>query len=140
MAPFFGQDVTNGVRIVSVPVIQNPDFYEELKAQGVPTPLDFTVMCGITFQDTILISHSHPVDRDSWPHLLFHELVHVVQYALLGVGEFVRQYVLGWVSNGFSYEAIPLERHAYALDQRFASNPSEHFQVRLEVARWLGVA
>ena len=47
MAPFFGQNVTNGVRIVSVPIIQNPDFYEELKAQGVPTPLDFTVMSGI---------------------------------------------------------------------------------------------
>jgi hypothetical protein len=30
-------------------------------------------------------------------------LVHVVQYDLLGVDEFMDQYVTGWAQNGFDY-------------------------------------
>ena len=50
--------------------------------------------------------------------VLFHELVHVVQFRLLGVREFSRQYVEGFLKSG-SYEGIPLEVCAYELEARF---------------------
>ena len=68
--------------------------------------------------------------------LLFHELVHVVQYRLLdGIGPFARSYVQGFVSTG-SYEEIPLERCAYHLESRFERGEAP-FNVEAEVARWM---
>ncbi len=83
--PFFGADVIHTARIADVPVIPNPDFYETLAAQGIQMPLDFTQMSGVTFADTILISSARPAPSGGWLRLLFHELVHVVQYQLLGM-------------------------------------------------------
>ncbi len=137
LTPFFGSEVTASVRLVTVPVIPNPDFYQVLAQQGISMPLDFTQMSGITFEDTVLISEAHPVGTSDWLPLLFHELVHVVQYSLLGIDEFVRRYVNGWAENGFRYDLIPLECDAYELDSRFRSNPTATFSVRAEVMRQL---
>jgi len=63
--------------------------------------------------DTV-VSHEPFNDR-----LLFHELVHVVQYEKLGLEGFAAKYVRGFL-NGGSYEGIPLEMNAYELDARFA--------------------
>jgi hypothetical protein len=91
-------------------------------------------MSAITFVDTILLSTRHPVPAADQMPLLFHELVHVEQYAELGVEEFVRRYVRGWVSNGLRYSAIPLERQAYELESRFRSG-APTFSVSEEVKR-----
>ncbi len=139
LAPFFGLDTVDRARITAVSVIPNPDFYEVLAGQGVSIPLDFTLMSGITFLDTLLISEALPVAPTEWLRLLFHELVHMVQYQVLGVEEFIRRYVNGWARNGFRYETIPLEQNAYALDARFASSPSAVFSVQAEVANQLRV-
>src|SRR6266576_6182962 len=68
--------------------------------------------------------------------LLFHEFVHVLQYRLLGVQEFARRYVDGWLAGkGFldrpdlRYVSIPLERQAYDLQARFAAAPDSAFSV-----------
>lgn len=139
LAPFFGPDVVHRARITDVPVISNPDFYETLATQGIPIPLDFTQMSGITLVDTILISSAHPVPSADWLPLLFHELVHVVQYQLLGAEEFIRRYVNGWARNGFRYETIPLEQDAYALEARFTSRPHAAFSVLAAVTDQLGL-
>ena len=57
------------------------------------------------------------VDVVAYPDELDHkisfpELVHVVQYRVLGLKRFARLYVIGFLKGG-SYEQIPLERQAY---------------------------
>jgi hypothetical protein len=64
--------------------------------------------------------------------LLFHELVHVEQYRQLGIPRFSELYVRGFL-NGRSYEAIPLEVNAYALERQFEENPAQQFSVAEEV-------
>jgi hypothetical protein len=75
-----------------------------------------------------------PGELDS---LIFHELVHVVQYDLLGLNKFVELFVSGWVNQGFNYAAIPLEMDAYDLQNRFEADPEAPFQVKDEVSRSL---
>jgi hypothetical protein len=87
-------------------------------------------MTAITFVDTV-VSH-----EAFTANLLFHELVHVVQYAKLGLKEFAAKYVRGFL-NGGSYEAIPLEMNAYELDARFAAAPQKAFSVVGEVQQWI---
>ena len=100
-------------------------------------PLDFTVMHGITFEDTILLSERYLVERELSPGLQFHELVHVAQYRQLGVAEFVTRYVRGWAENDYDYYAILLEQDAYELQGRYERNPKQPFSVQEEVARRL---
>ncbi len=69
------------------------------------------------------------------PGLLFHELVHVVQFRLLGVTAFARLYTRGFLAGG-SYAGIPLERCARDLEYRFDTDPSP-FDVASEVAAWI---
>jgi hypothetical protein len=64
---------------------------------------------------------------------MFHELVHAVQYEILGLDEFSRHYVRGIVEGDFDYYRIPLEVMAYDLDRRFADNPGAEFSVLDEV-------
>jgi len=86
--------------------IPNPEFYAALQTSGRQIPLDFRQMTGITFLDTIVIARSRFMDRTHWLSLLFHELVHVVQYHILGCDEFLTQYVYGWARNEFDYFTI----------------------------------
>ncbi len=69
--------------------------------------------------------------------LLFHEMVHVVQYRTLGVEEFARQYVCGFLGTR-SYSEIPLERSAFDLQSRFETDirPFDaEFEIRLHLRR-----
>ena len=113
VAPYFDQSLLRTVRISRVPSISNPHFYSFLLEQSIAIPLDFTQMAAITFVDTILMSERHSPPANEHMPLLFHELVHVVQYERLGLDEFVTRYVRGWAANGFRYSGIPLERWAY---------------------------
>ena len=140
LEPFFDGKLLDLARFKTVPGIANPGFYRELEEMGQQAPLDFTVMHGITFQDTVLLSKRY-MQSDGFPlRLFFHELVHVVQYRCLGVDEFVRRYVTGWAENGYDYFKIPLERDAYGLEERFDKNPTQPFSVEEEVVRRLGLS
>ena len=90
----------------------------------------FADMAPNTYMDTV-VSHEPFTDR-----LLFHELVHVVQYEKLGLAKFAAKYVKGFLSGG-SYEAIPLEMNAYELDARFATEQTKAFSVAAEVKSWI---
>lgn len=112
--------------------IGNPPFYGELVKMGFELGAlpDFAGMAAITFIDTV-VSNGPYDDR-----LLFHELVHVVQYERLGLSAFSAKYVTGFLAGG-TYEAIPLERNAYELDARFAKWPQDAFSVGAEVQSWI---
>lgn len=67
---------------------------------------------GITFKNTFFIARGAETEA-----LCFHELVHVIQWARLGVDRFLLAYALGLVRDG--YEGSPLEMMAYCLQHRF---------------------
>lgn len=91
----------------------------------------------MTFGDTVALAQAHaPLTSSGQLSLLFHELVHVVQYSVLGIDRFAELYVTGWASAGFVYERIPLELHAYSLEALFQS-ASSPFQVEREVMQLL---
>lgn len=70
--------------------------------------------------------------------VVFHELVHVVQYAVLGVQGFITRYVRSWFENGLDYYGISLETQAYALQQRYEKTPGQGFPVKDEVPERFG--
>jgi hypothetical protein len=134
MQPFFAASTLDSTRVavLSVERVVNPPFYDQLVRMGFePAALpNFALMAAITFVDTV-VSHEPFTDR-----LLFHELVHVVQYEKLGLEGFAIKYVRGFL-NGGSYEAIPLEMNAYELDAWFAGAPTKVFSVADEVQGWI---
>jgi hypothetical protein len=134
MQSFFPPPALDSTRVVVLAGerVGNPPFYPALQGMGFePGSLpDFSLMAAITFRDTV-VSHEPFTER-----LLFHELVHVVQYQKLGLQEFAAKYVSGFL-NGGSYEAIPLEMNAYELDARFAMHATESFSVEAEVRAWI---
>ncbi len=67
--------------------------------------------------------------------LLFHEMIHVLQYRILGVKRFACLYVRGFFKGG-GYHAIPLEACACALEQRYLT-AKEPFDVEAEVSKWI---
>jgi hypothetical protein len=67
--------------------------------------------------------------------LLFHELVHVVQYRLLGVSAFANLYVRGFLRGGSDHD-IPLECCAFELEHRFVTGNTA-FSVEAEVGAWI---
>lgn len=137
MAHFFPVATFCNVKITEVPIIENPPFYSELQGVEIPHIIDFSKMQGITFVDTILISQAHYPKADEWLPLIFHELVHVIQYQLLGIDVFIEQYIKGFIEQGFRYENISLESHAYELQKRYMKAPSMSFPVVEEVLRKL---
>jgi hypothetical protein len=116
---YFDPEILASARTRLVAFIENPQFYSDIIKFGISNLMDFTQMAGITFVDCILISNKFTHDQRSWTSLLFHEMVHVVQYRLLGAKHFTELYVIGWAQNGFEYARIPLEMQAYNLQKEF---------------------
>jgi hypothetical protein len=131
MQPFFPTEVLDAARLCVLrgTRVPNPSMYSMAKMMGIRNLPDFSEMAAITFVD-VVVSHEEFTDA-----LLFHELVHVVQYAQMGVKEFAARYVNGFIQGG-SYEEIPLEKNAYELEGRFSRNGSQAFSVDDEVQQW----
>ena len=126
---FFPREVLEETRIVRASV-PNPRFYSLVKWLGIKGVLEMSSIGAITLIDVV----ASP-DRIS-PRTLFHELVHVVQYRVLGLRSFATLYVAGFL-NGGGYERIPLERQAYELAERFSRNPAQAFSVEDDVIQRL---
>jgi len=132
MAPFFPAEALDRARLCVLSDgtrVPNPSMYSMAKMMGIRNLPDFAQMAAITFID-VIVSHEKFTDA-----LLFHELVHAVQYVQLGVKEFASRYVNGFIQGG-SYEEIPLEKNAYLLEGRFSQDKSQAFSVAEEVRRW----
>ncbi len=126
LQPFFPAGVLDEVKVVRGKV-SDPPFYAQLRSFGIHNMPAFSELAAITFVDMVV--HAEPLTRT----LLFHELVHAVQYRHLGVSGFADLYVRGFLNSG-SYEEIPLEKQAYELEARFAKN-GEAFSVDEDVQR-----
>jgi hypothetical protein len=129
LQPFFPVTLLAKVKVVRGRASE-PSFYPQLRGLGITNAPPFSDMAGITFQDVVV--HAGPLTRP----LLFHELVHAVQYKHLGLLGFAEHYVRGFLSGG-SYEEIPLEKQAYELEGRFVNNPAEQFSVDADVRQRL---
>jgi hypothetical protein len=130
LGPYFAPDLLDRVRVLQSENlgIADPPFSSAVRRAGLEFP-SMALTAAITFDD--LIAAREPAAGS----LLFHELVHVVQFRVLGVRQFSRLYVRGFLSQG-SYEDIPLERCAYELEARFASREAP-FPVEDEVDSWM---
>jgi hypothetical protein len=87
---------------------------------------------GITYMDTFFLK---PSQSDS-ENLYFHELVHVIQWRLLGPDRFLFSYANGL--ECFGYRHSPLEAMAYDAEEAFASSTAI-FNVEKMVAKRLGL-
>ncbi len=125
LQPFFPVAILDNVQVVRGRASE-PSFYAQLRAMEIGNAPAFSQMAGITFQDVVV--HVDRLTED----LLFHELVHAVQYKHLGLHGFAERYVRGFLVGG-SYEEIPLEQQAYELEGRFSANPSATFSVEEDV-------
>jgi hypothetical protein len=133
VAAFFSAELLGNTRLLLLQGerVANPEFYPMLRGLGFKNLPDQSAMAAITFCD-VVVSHE-PFSEG----LLFHEHMHVEQYRQLGIHHFSELHVRGFL-NGGSYEAIPLEMDAYALEERFRSDSRRGFSVQQEVARSLG--
>ncbi len=86
-------------------------------------PMQQMQFAGITFKDTFFLQQDQSSES-----LHFHELVHVVQWARLGVDNFLLAYGLGLIQCG--YEQSPLEQMAYTLQHSFEDSALPQHLVR----------
>lgn len=136
LEPYYRSWILDPVRVRAVEALDPPPLARLIRRVGLSLPFELERIAGIAFVDTVLILEFVPQPRRL--PLLFHEMVHVAQYHLLGVGGFVERYAEGWLESGRAYRAIPLEADAYALAARFAKAPDAAFDVVAEVERRLG--
>jgi len=128
MRPFFAPEILSETRLLVLngSRISDPPFYSMARIMGIRNLPSFSDVAAVTFVD-VVVSHEEFSDD-----LLFHELVHVAQYAQLGSKEFSVRYVNGFIKSG-SYEGIPLEKQAHELDARFSADKNQPFSVADEV-------
>ena len=134
---FFAQETLDRVRIRHVACIDNPPFYREFEEAGESIPLDFEVWAAITFGDVILVN-GEQVPGPPSHSVVFHEMVHVVQYDVLGIHEFARRYVTPFVQSRFNYMSIPLESDAFDLQGRFEECSGNTFSAETEIRSRIG--
>ena len=132
LSGFFEKGTLDRTRIRHVPSIENPPFYKEFEEAGEAFPLDFTVWAAITFGDVILVN-GEQVPGPPSHSVVFHEMVHVVQYDELGIHEFARRYVTPFVQSRFNYMSIPLESVAFDLQGRFEERSGNPFSTEEEI-------
>lgn len=97
--------------------------------------VEFTGLEALTLGDTIALARRRMPAPESVMPLLFHELVHVVQFHQFGIEGFVRRYIEGWVDHHHAYKRIPLEKQAFDLEARFRRNPKRPVAVDTLVHR-----
>ncbi len=131
MKSFFTPPLLAGIRIVELRNhrISNPPFYVEAKALGLTNLPDLAHMASLTFEDVVTFP-GEITDRR-----LFHALVHAVQFTVLGLERYTELFVRGFLRTG-SHVSVPLEKHTFSLESKFAENPHKPFSVEEMVKLW----
>ena len=108
---YYSQDILTGAKVVVLPKVPMPP----LSAMGLDRFSDFERMDagGITYLDTYFVR----VDEAHSESLHFHELVHIIQWQLLGPEKFLALYADGL--ERFGYRNSPLEQMAYNFQGQF---------------------
>ena len=132
MWPYFSALVLDRVRIVELKGerIPNPPFYEQARALGFLNLPDWTHMDSLTLLDVILFNEK--LSNRS----LFHGLVHLVQFELLGLERYSELFIRGFLSTKHHF-SVPLEAHTFSLESKFAANPADRFSVEDRVRLWV---
>ena len=103
---YYGQDILTAARVVVVPKVPMPP----LSAMGLDRFSDFERMDagGITYLDTYFVR----ADEAHSESLHFHELVHVIQWRLLGPEKFLALYADGLERFGYRNSPLVVPREA----------------------------
>ena len=127
---YFTENTLASTKVVLVDPLPMPP----LSSMGLARFADFERgdFDGITYIDTIFLKPIHSNNENMY----FHELVHVVQWRLLGPDRFLFSYANGL--ECFGYRQSPLEAMAYDAETAFASSTSI-FNVEKMVAEKLGL-
>lgn len=127
---YFGRELLASTRYVPVEKVPMPP----LTRLGLPQFGDFEriTAAGITYRQTFFVQKAE-AGRES---LFFHELIHVVQWNLLGPEDFLRRYAAGLEAEG--YRNSPLEVMAYDAQERFETD-AETFDAALWVKKQLNI-
>jgi hypothetical protein len=137
LSGFFEKETLDRARIRRVANIDNPPFYKEFEEAGESFPLDFKVWAAITFGDVIIVN-GEQIPGPPSHSVVFHEMVHVVQYDLLGIHEFARRYVTPFIQDRFNYMSVPLESDAFDLQGRFEEWSGDPFSAEAEIRAGIG--
>lgn len=127
---YFSAKLLGDVRVfIADPLpIPDPPFASVARRLGLDFPRPSTVEA-ITFDH--VIASRKPLSSS----VLFHELVHVIQYRHLGVRAFACRYTQGFLQTR-DYFRIPLEQCAFNLQFRYETEP-EPFNVEAETLHTL---
>jgi hypothetical protein len=123
---YYDEKTLASAKVVLVPKVPVPP----LSAMGLGRFADFERMdaAGITYLDTYFLRADQAWDES----LHFHELVHVIQWRILGPEGFLAAYADGL--ERFGYRGSPLEVMAYDLQARFDAH-QRPFDVAVEVGK-----
>lgn len=131
--PYFDTALLDSIRVCRMPRIEQGLPPRLLRALRLPGVFDLSFAEGMAFVDAVAVAER--TRRENSNSLLFHELIHCVQYRELGTYGFLRRYLRGWSKAGFDSFSIPLEEQAYQLQDRFETG--ESFKAEEEVRRGL---
>lgn len=131
MAAFFPEPLLDAVRVLQLKDehLANPPFQQRAEKRGYRMMLDFAHKAQIAHPRLIIFQ------QEITPRLLFNALVHVMQYAVLGLERYLELYVRAFAQSG-SYTSVPMEVQAFRLDQRYTENPTAVFSVEAEIRNW----
>jgi hypothetical protein len=132
MWPYFSADLLDRIRIVELhgARVPNPPFFAEARALGFTNLPEFSHMHSLTFLDVVVFN------QEVAERALFHGLVHVVQFELLGLERYTDLFVRSFVQTKLHF-SVPLEAHAFALESKFAGLPTSRFSVEDKVRLWI---
>ena len=123
---YFSRELLNSANVVVTDHLPRPP----LSALGLREFASFEKqpMSGITYLDTYFLEPDAAADES----LHFHELVHVVQWQVLGPRDFLLLYAVGLLDQGYSDS--PLEKMAYDHQRRFSSGEPS-YMIEAEVRK-----
>jgi hypothetical protein len=127
---YFGTELLASTKFVAVDKIPMPP----LSALGLTQFANFESgdFAGITYLDTFFLKKGHSAEE----RLYFHELIHIVQWRLLGPERFLATYADGLEKCG--YRDSPLEIMAYSAEAAFVQSDNI-FAAKKFVAKQLGM-
>jgi len=116
LAHYFDAETLKRACVVEVDVVPRPP----LTALGLHQFSDFEQInaAGTTYGSVYFVDRTRANDES----LHFHELVHTIQWHILGADQFLVAYALGHLAGG-GYTNNPLEEVAHTLESIFAREP-----------------
>ncbi len=134
LEPFFPAEIVACLRVKDMSqtgeTIPYPPFYERVRAGGARVVPDAAHMTAIPFIDVALFN------RQPTLRTIFHSLVHVTQFSVVGLERVMTGYFQALNESGL-WMVVPYEEQAYQLDARYTKEPGDVFSVEAEVRDWL---